>query len=116
MDDLWQDAVKALSIASSGSPTESGITFHLPKITLSDNVNVSGCHSVVIDSPGVIRVTFYPGAVDVYLKKFRDKSVAIRFELAKPPNAPATKQVPKQWYCRLDKTTWGERKAEITAR
>ena len=70
----------------------------------------------MIDSPGVIRVTFYPGAVDVYLKKFRDKSVAIRFELAKPPNAPATKQVPKQWYCRLDKTTWGERKAEITAR
>ena len=46
---LWQDAVKALGIASSGYATRSGITFYLPKITLPDDVNVYGSHSVVID-------------------------------------------------------------------
>ena len=115
MDDLWQDAVKALSIPFSSTATESGITFHLPKITLPNNVSVSGSHSVVIDPSGVICVTFYPGAVDVCLKKFEDKRGTIPFEFKKPPNAPPTKQVSEQWYCRLDKSTWEMHKPALIA-
>ncbi len=114
--DLWQDAVKALSIASNGTVTNKGITFYLPRITLPDNVNVSGSHSVVIDEPGpAIRVTFYPGAVDVCLEKFQAKKETIPFEFEGPPAAPTTKRVTEQWYCRLDKTTWETHKAELTA-
>ena len=40
MDGLWQDAVKALSIPSRDTATNTGITFYLPKITRPDNVNV----------------------------------------------------------------------------
>ena len=114
MDDLWQDAVKALSIASSGNPTKSGITFYLPKITLPDNVNVSGSHSVVIDPSGAIRVTFYPGAIDVCWEKFHDQQTTIPFKFETPPNAPQTKRVREQWYCLLDKTTWEKHKEALT--
>ena len=114
--DLWQDAVKALSIASNGTATKRGITFYLPKIRLPDNVNVSGPHSVVIDeSDPAIRVTFYPGAVDVCLEKFQVNRETIPFEFEKPPNAPTTKRVTEQWYCRLNKTTWETHEAELTA-
>ena len=115
LHDLWQDAVKALGIASNGTVTNKGITFYLPRITLPDNVNVSGSHSVVIDESGpAIRVTFYPGAVDVCLEKFQAKKETIPFEFEGPPNAPTTKRVTEQWYCRLDKTTWEIHKAELT--
>ena len=115
IDDLWQDATKALSFASVGSPTMSGITFYLPRITLHDNVKVSGSHSVVIDPSGAIRVTFYPGAVDVCLEKFQDQRETIPFEFEKPRNAPTTSRVSEQWYCRLDKTTWEMHKEALTA-
>ena len=114
MDDLWRDAVKALGIASSGSPTKSGITFYLPKITLPDNVNVSGSHSVVIDPSGAIRVTFYPGAIDVCWEKFHDQQATIPFKCETPPNAPQTKRAREQWYCLLDKTTWEKHKEALT--
>ena len=113
--DLWQDAVKALSIASNGHVTKKGITFYLPKITLPDNVNVSGSHSAVIDESGpAIRVTFYPGAVDVCLEKFEARKETIPFEFERPPNAPTTERVTEQWYCRLDETTWKMHKEELT--
>ncbi len=117
MDDLWQDAVKALSIASSGSPTKSGITFYLPKITLPDNVNVSGSHSVVIDPSGAIRVTFYPGAIDVCWEKFHDQQATIPFKCETPPNAPQTKRAREQWYCLLLCKTlgYGDEKDRQTA-
>ena len=115
MDRLWQDAVTALSIAFERIATKSGVTFSLPGITLPDNVRVYGSHSVVIDPPDGIRVTFYPGAVDVCLKKFEDQRAAIPFRCEKPPNAPTTKRVSTQWYCRLDKTTWKIHKEALTA-
>ena len=115
MDDLWQDAVNALSIASNGSATRTGITFYLPRITLPDGVKVAGSHSVVIDQTGRIRITFYPGAVHVCLKTFQDKRATIPFETEKPPNAPPTKLVSEQWYCILDKDKWKIHKEALIA-
>ena len=106
IDALWRKALAALSVTSDGHPTKSGITFYLPKITLPDNVNVSGSHSLTIDRSGALRVTFYPGAVDLCLEKFEVAGETIPFEREPPPNAPATKRVAEQWYCRLDETTW----------
>ena len=120
MGDLWRDAVKALSIASRGdSPTEKGITFLQPRITLpgeSRAVNVLSSHSVVIESRGKIRVTFYPGAVHVCLDKFEDKrrQETIPFDTEAPSNAWATDQVSEQWYCLLDKSTWEQHKPALT--
>ena len=115
IDGLWQDAVKALSIASNGSVTKSGITFYLPKITLPDGVRVRGSHSVVIDQTGRIRVTFYPAAVHVCLNKFQEKQATIPFATEKPPNAPPTKRVSEQWYCVLDKDGWKNHKEVLIA-
>ena len=115
IDDLWQDAAKALSISSVGTATKAGITFYMPKIRLSDNVNVSGSHSVVIDQRGKVRITFYPGAVDVCLEKFQEKKETIPFDTEVPPNAPATKRVSEQWYCLLDEEEWRMHKEALTA-
>ena len=114
IENLWLDAVEALSIASNGHATSVGITFYLPKITL-DDTNVSGSHSVVIDQGGMIRVTFYPGAVHVCLKKFQEKKRSIPFRLVKPPNAPTTKLVSEQWFCLLDEKKWATHKQALTA-
>ena len=110
---LWQDAVKALGIASNGYATRSGITFELPRITLPDEVNVYGSHSVVIDQSGKLRVTFYPAAVDVCWEQFQDKKETIPFKFEEPPNAPPTKRVSEQWYCLLDEKKWELHKEAI---
>ncbi len=111
---LWQDAVEALGIASNGYPTKSGFTFYMPKITLPDDVNVYGSHSVVIDQSGKLRVTFYPAAVDVCWEQFQDKKGTIPFKFEEPPNAPPTKRVSEQWYCLLDEKKWELHKEAIT--
>ena len=115
MDSLWQDAVKAFSINSNVQATKTGITFHLPTITLPDNVSVSGVYSVVIAQRRMIRVTFFPGAVDICLEKFREKEDTIPFELEKPPNAPTTDRVSEQWSCLLDKEKWEKYKEALVA-
>ena len=111
---LWQDAVRALSVASDGYATKSGITFYLPKITLPDNVNVYGSHSVVIDHQRrVIRVTFYPAALHLCWDEFQEKKQRIPFQSEKPPNAPTTSNVSEQWYCLLDEQNWATYKQSI---
>ena len=114
IEDLWRDAVEALSIASNGHATSVGITFYLPKITL-EGTNVSGSHSVVIDQRGMVRVTFYPGAVHICLEKFQKMKRSIPFKFEKPPNAPTTKLVSEQWFCLLDEKKWAKSKQAITA-
>ena len=99
---------------ANGYATRSGITFELPRITLPDDVNVYGSHSVVIDQSGKLRVTFYPAAVDVCWEKFQDKKETIPFKFEKPPNAPPTKRASEQWYCLLDEKKWETHKEAIT--
>ena len=120
MDSLWREAVAALSNPFDRTATQSGITFSLPGITLPGitppkKVNVYGSHSVVIDPPDRIRVTFYPAAVHVCRKEFEAKKEEIRFQLEKPPHAPPTEQVKEQWYCRLNRDGWSEHKEALTA-
>ena len=115
MENLWKDAVKALAIAANSQATSVGITFYQPKITLPDDANVSGSHSVTIDQRGMIRVTFYPGAVHVCLEKFQEMRKTIPFQFEKPPNAPTTKLVSEQWYCLLDEKKWEMHKESLTA-
>ena len=113
--DLWQDAVKALSIVSDGHATRSGITFYLPKIILPDNVNVYGSHSVVIDKKRhMIRVTFYPAAVHLCWDRFQTVNKTTPFQFEKPPNAPPTNKVSEQWYCLLDRKDWETHKETLT--
>lgn len=105
--ELWEDVIKALSVASDGYATRSGLTFYLPKITLPENVNVYGSHSVVIDEKGrQIRVTFFPSAIDLCWDRFQKLKEEIVFEFEHPPNAPSTKKVSQQWYCHLDTAKW----------
>ena len=59
---------------------------------------VRGSHSVTIDEPGKIRITFYPAAVDLCHEEFERLKNTIPFETEKPPNAPAKRRAPNQWY------------------
>ena len=116
IENLWKGAVKALSIASDGSATKSGITFYLPKITMPDNVTVYGSHSVVIDKTNrKIRVTFYPASVHLCRDAFEKVKGIIPFQFEKPPNAPTTSEVSVQWYCLLDEKSWEAHRETIIA-
>ena len=111
--DLWKDAKKSLDYSIRTNYTKFGITYQQRPITLPDEVRVSGSHSVTIDEPGTIRITFYPAAVDLCHEQFEKLKNEIPFEAEKPPNAPATRHAPNQWYCRLDEGSWNKEKARI---
>lgn len=116
IDDLWTDAVHALSISNGRNrATRTGITFYPARITLPEGVNVAGSHSVGIDQDGKIRVTFFPGAVHICLKTFQERKGTIPFETERPPNAPTTQLVSEQWYCLLDKEGWATHKDSLVA-
>ena len=104
--ELWQDAKVSLDYSIRTYYTKSGITYLQRTTTLPDNVRVRGSHSVTIDEPGTIRITFYPAAVDLCHEGFEQLKDAIPFEVERPPNAPATRRAPNQWYCRLDERSW----------
>ena len=104
--DLWRDARDSLDYSIRAYYTKSGITYLQRTITLPDGVRVRGSHSVTFDESGKIRVTFYPAAVDLCDDRFEELKEAIPFKSEKPPNAPATRRAPHQWYCRLDEESW----------
>lgn len=111
--EIWKDAKASLDYSVHTYYTKSGITYCQRTITLPDDVRVRGSHAVTIDEPGTIRITFYPAAVDLCQERFETLKNAIPFEAEKPPNAPATRHAPNQWYCRLDKSSWHEGKARL---
>lgn len=120
MDDLWEEAIKTLGIPFNHNATGAGITFWLPGIRLpgdtsSKVVNVYSSHSVAIDPPGKIRVTFYPAAVHVCRDQFEGKGMPIPFEFENSPNAPKTEQVEQQRACRLNRDDWNKHKEALTA-
>ena len=113
--DLWQDAVKELSVADEERTRKSGITFHMRRITL-DNSNATGSHSLVIDeSNRMIRVTFYPAAVHLCWDQFQTIKETVQFQFETPPNAPTTSKVLQQWYCLLDAAQWETHKGALIA-
>jgi hypothetical protein len=112
---LWRDVVDTLTVDAAPEPTKYGITFYEPMITLPENANVKGSHSVVIDRKGRIRVTFYPGAVHLCLEDFENVRQEMLFKFERPPNAPTTKAVAEQWYCWLDQHEWESHKETLSA-
>ena len=111
--EVWRDAKVSLDYSARTYYTKSGITYLQRTITLPDDVRVRGSHSVTIDEPGKIRITFYPAAVDLCHQRFEKLKDAIPFEAEKPPNAPATRRAPNQWYCRLDERSWHDGKKRL---
>ena len=111
--ELWKDAKTSLDFSVRKYYTQSGLTFLQRTITLPDDVRVRGSHSVSIDESGKIRITLYPAAVDLGRDRLDELKNAIRFVAEKPPNAPATRRAPKQWYCRLDEDSWQKGKAQL---
>ena len=103
---IWEDAKASLDFSVDSYPTKSGVTYLQRTTILPDNVSVRASHSVTVDGPGRIRITLYPGAVDLCHEAFGQLKEAIRFEAEKPPNVPATRRAPHQWYCRLDERSW----------
>ena len=108
--EIWQDARESLDYSVRTYYTKSGITCLQRTTTLPDDVRVRGSHSVTIDEPGKIRVTFDPATVDLCHEEFEQLKDAIPFEAEKPPNAPATRRAPNQWYCRWER---GEKRAAM---
>ena len=111
--DLWQDARASLDYSVRTYYTKSGITYLQPTITVPDDVRVRGSHSVTIDEPGTVRITLYPAAVDLCHEHFDRLKGEIPFEAEKPPNAPATRRAPNQWYCRLDAQSWQDHRSRL---
>lgn len=114
--ELWRDTANVLNLAHKEYVTKSGITFYQRKITLPDDVRVSGSHSVVIDDQvAMVRVTFYPGAVDICWERFHEESKKIPFDREPSRNAPKTKKVSDQWCCLLDAEKWEIHKEALVA-
>lgn len=113
VEELWRDARASLDYSVETYYTSSGITYQQRPITLPVNVRVRGSHSVTIDGPGTLRITFYPAAIDLCPDEFEKLKETIKFKSEKPPNAPWTQRAPKQWYCRLDENSWQSGKAHI---
>lgn len=111
--EIWKDARKSLDYSVRTYNTKSGITYLQRNTTLPDDVGVRGSHAVMIDEPGTIRITFYPAAVDLCHEEFERLKGEIPFEAEKPPNAPATRRAPNQWYCRLDERGWQAGRARL---
>ncbi len=111
--DIWKDARQSLDYSVRTYYTKFGITYLQRNTTLPEDVGVRGSHSVTIDEPGTIRVTFYPAAVDLCHEEFEQLKDEIPFEAEKPPNAPATRRAPNQWYCRLDEQAWQNSRADL---
>lgn len=112
MEDLWDEVVSTLSVGR-GYAGKSGVTFYMPSIEL-QGVRVAGSHSVVLDQKSrMIRITFFPGAVDVGWEIFHEKKATIPFKFEQPPNARQTQRVSEQWYCVLSGEDWEQYKESL---
>ena len=115
VEEMWKDARESLDYSVRTYYTKSGITYLQRTTTLPDNVRVRASHSVTIDEPEKIRITFYPAAVDFCHKEFEQLKDSIPFAAEKPPNVPATRRVPSQWYSRLDEPSWQSGRGRLIA-
>lgn len=115
MRDWWQDAVAMLQLNCRVAYRENlGITFYKhQRRALSTGVNARGSHKIELMDPGVVRIVFFPAAVDLCVDELEDLRQALPFDLEPPTNAPTTEQVPEQWYCRLDESQWREHQAKF---
>lgn len=115
MRDWWSDAVSMLERESKPSyRANSAITFYKRRPrTLSTGQKAAGSHKIEIVKQGVIRIVFYPAAVELCEDEFEDLKGVIPFGVEPPPNAPVTENVSEQYFCRLDESGWQEHKDKI---
>ena len=113
----WSDAVSILEREAKRSyRVNSAITFYKRRSrTLSTGQKAAGSHKIEIAEQGVVRIVFYPAAVELCKDEFERLRVVIPFDVERPPNAPFTEEVRDQYFCRLDKNGWQEHKDEIAA-
>lgn len=115
MRDWWSDVVSMLDRESTRSyRANSAITFYNRRSrTLSTGQKAKGTRKIEIAERGVIKIVFYPAAVELCEDEFEDLKGVIPFGVEAPPNAPDTKNVSEQYFCRLDKSGWQEHKDKI---
>ena len=114
MSDWWSDAVSVLERESKPSyRASSAITFYKRARTLSTGQKAAGSHKIELIEQGVIRIVFYPAAVELCEDEFEDLKGVVPFGVEPPPNAPVTETVSKQYFCRLDKSDWQKHRDEI---
>ncbi len=115
MRDWWQEAVAVLDYKSTPSyRAKLGITFcKYGKRALSTGVEARGSHKIEIVEPGVIRIVFFPAAVDLCVEEFERLKTAVPFDCGPPGKAPVTDHVREQWFCVLNECRWQERKDSI---
>ena len=115
MRGLWQDAVGVLERNSNSRyRKESAITFYKQrKRTLSTGRKTGALYKIEIADVGIIRIIFFPVAVDLCLDIFQELQEIIPFAWEPPPNATATERVHDQWFCRLNDNQWKEHRDSI---
>ena len=115
MRNWWPDAVAMLGHNSRYEyKANLGITFKPRKRrTLLTGVQAYASHKIEIVERGVVRVIFFPAAVDLCLDELEGLRGIISFEPEPVSNVPPTAQVPEQWFCRLDESGWREHRDSI---
>ena len=108
MKGLWEDAEAVLGSRTNRSYKKKlGIVFyHNKKRTLSTGSKTNASHKIEIVGQGVIRIIFFPSAVELCPNEFEKSKKEIPFEFEAPPNASQTESVVVQWFCRLDENGW----------
>ena len=115
MRDWWQEAVAVLEYNSAPSyRAKMGITFcKYGARVLSTGVEARGSHKIEIAEPGVVRIVFFPAAVDLCVDEFERLKTVIPFNCGSPGKTPVTEQVREQWFCLLNECHWQEHKERI---
>lgn len=114
VEPFWRKATLALGNMFNSDPTQSGITFSLPPITVAGQ-SVRSSHSVTLLEPGGIRVAFFPVAVHLCQDRFDRERAVLPFQRQVPPNAPPVAEVSQQWACMIDEGAWEKHGDALTA-
>ena len=86
-----------------------GYTFYQQTIRL-EGQEFNASHSLRFTEDGRTCITFYPVSIHLCESEFSNAKESIPFAYKRPPNAPPTNKIDKQWYCLLDKHEWEKHK------
>ena len=120
--DFWAEVTEELRPAAGNTPEPlaSGLNFYMPRLKVEglsygDAVNTS--HSVLMDDDGRIRVRFFPIAIDLCFKRFKQHETAehLRFEHQTEPVVATTPCVSDEWHVVLDRDTWAQHRDTLRA-
>ena len=115
MRSWWPDALAAIERNCQLSyRAKSGITLYKRRaLELPTGTSAKASHKIEVVGRGVIRISFFPAAVDLCLNEFEELRSTIPFACESPGKAPPTERVEKLWSCRLDEAGWRKHKDSI---